>query len=78
MSSNYTDMIHSFSLSDSVSCDIFELIHCDIWGLYWEKSSCGSFYFLTLVDDFSRATWLYLLVDKSNVSSFFKKILYSY
>ncbi|MDD0148375.1 DDE-type integrase/transposase/recombinase, partial [Shigella flexneri] len=47
----------------------FELIHCDVWGPYRVKSSCGAAYFLTIVDDFSRAVWTYLLVEKSEVGS---------
>lgn len=31
-------------------------------------STCGAFYFLTIVDDYSRAVWIYLLVDKREVS----------
>lgn len=39
----------------------FDLIHCDIWGLYHISSSSGHQYFLTLVDDCTRFTWVYLL-----------------
>ena len=52
---------------------IFELIHCDLWGPYRTVSSCGASYFLTIVDDFSRAVWIYLLVDKKEVSSMLKQ-----
>lgn len=34
---------------------IFELIHLDLWGLYRTTAFCRSRYFLTIVDDFSRA-----------------------
>nr|XP_043611692.1 CBL-interacting protein kinase 17-like [Erigeron canadensis] len=34
----------------------FDLIHCDIWGKYRTYSTCQASYFLTIVDDFSRAT----------------------
>ncbi|GJS97691.1 putative RNA-directed DNA polymerase [Tanacetum coccineum] len=33
----------------------FQLIHCDIWGGYRVPSYTGTNYFLTIVDDFSRA-----------------------
>ena len=49
----------------------FELIHVELWGPYREKSSCGAAYFLTIVDDFSRAVWIHLLLEKSEV----KKVL---
>ena len=34
---------------------LFELIHVDLWGPYRDLSSCGDVYFLTIVDNFSRA-----------------------
>ncbi|KAK2405521.1 putative mitochondrial protein [Trifolium repens] len=57
-----------FPLSNHKASSVFELIHCDLWGPYRTPSSCGAFYFLTIVDDFSRAVWIYLLVDKKEVS----------
>lgn len=36
----------------------FELVHCDIWGLFHETSHSGRRYFLTLVDDCTRFTWI--------------------
>ncbi|KAJ9567088.1 hypothetical protein OSB04_003054 [Centaurea solstitialis] len=57
----------SFPNSDSKSSRIFELIHCDLWGPYKIPSSGGAHYFLTLVDDFSRAVWVYLLHSKTEV-----------
>jgi len=50
-----------FAISESKATKLFELIHCDIWGLYRIKASCGASYFLTIVDDASRATWVYLM-----------------
>ena len=57
-----------FPVSDNKTSAIFELIHCDVWGLYRVPASCGAKYFLTIVDDFSRAVWIYLFQDKSEVS----------
>ncbi|CAL1413177.1 unnamed protein product [Linum trigynum] len=45
----------------------FELLHMDIWGGYQTASFSGAHYFLTIVDDFSRAVWVYLLRFKSEV-----------
>lgn len=45
----------------------FALIHCDVWGPYRTLSSCGAPYFLTVVDDYSRAVWVYLMLEKSEV-----------
>ena len=46
---------------------IFELIHVDVWGPYRVPASSGSVYFLTVVDDFSRAVWTHLLLAKLEV-----------
>ncbi|KAG7536483.1 GAG-pre-integrase domain [Arabidopsis suecica] len=56
-----------FPLSINKSTECFSLIHCDVWGPYRVPSSCGAVYFLTIVDDFSRAVWTYLLLAKSEV-----------
>lgn len=55
----------SFSLSSILCVAPFELIHIDIWGAYRVKSHSGASYFLTLVDDFFCATWVYLMQHKS-------------
>lgn len=47
---------------------VFQLIHCDLWGPYQTTAFCGARYFLTIVDEYSRATWIYLLIDKKEVS----------
>ena len=50
---------------------IFEKVHCDLWRPYRHPSSCDARYFLTIVDDFSRAIWLYLIIDKTEVFRMF-------
>lgn len=57
-----------FPLSEHKASGVFELIHCDLWGPYKTPSTCGAFYFLTIVDDYSRAVWIYLFIDKRQVS----------
>jgi hypothetical protein len=44
----------------------FDLIHCDIWGPYFVPTLDGHKYFLTIVDDHSRSTWVYLMHSKSD------------
>lgn len=56
-----------FCVSEHKANDIFELVHCDLWGPYRNPSSCGAFYFMTIVDDYSRHVWIYLLADKKEV-----------
>ncbi|XP_074270762.1 uncharacterized protein LOC141594659 [Silene latifolia] len=61
----------SFSLSNNKASCAFELIHCDLWGPYDTPSFSGARYFLTLVDDFSRGVWIYLLNNKTDVHAKF-------
>ena len=58
-----------FSLSEHKASNAFELIHCDLWGPYKTPSTCGAFYFLTIIDDYSCVVWVYLLADKREVST---------
>ncbi|GLT39324.1 hypothetical protein SLA2020_135220 [Shorea laevis] len=57
-----------FPKSNNISTQPFALIHCDIWGRFAMPSNSGAYYFLTIVDDFSRCTWIYLLKNKSEAS----------
>ncbi|GJS11353.1 ribonuclease H-like domain-containing protein [Tanacetum coccineum] len=53
-----------FPLSDHVSSSLGELVHLDLWGPYRVTSSEGFKYFLTVVDDYTRAIWVYLIKSK--------------
>ncbi|KAK4389825.1 Retrovirus-related Pol polyprotein from transposon RE2 [Sesamum angolense] len=68
-----------FSTCEIHSKNPFELIHVDLWGPYKTPTLDGCNYFLTIVDDFSRATWTFLLRYKTQVchtlETFFKMIL---
>ena len=55
-----------FPLSQTQSSHLFELVHIDVWGPYHTATHGGYHYFLTIVEDFSRATWTHLLKTKSN------------
>lgn len=44
---------------------IFDILHADIWGPYSYTSILGHKYFLSLVDDFSRFTWVILMKSKA-------------
>ncbi|KAK4382735.1 Retrovirus-related Pol polyprotein from transposon RE2 [Sesamum angolense] len=57
----------SFPSSITRSKHMFELIHTDVWGPYKIASLTNCNYFLTIVDDFTRATWTFLLKHKSQV-----------
>lgn len=62
-----------FSESYNKAIGAFDLIHCDLWGAYRTPSSSGAVYFLTIVDDFFRAVWIYLLLEKREVSNILQK-----
>ena len=51
----------SFPSSTHVSNAIFDLVHCDLWGPFFVSTIDGYRFFLTIVDDYSRCTWVYLL-----------------
>jgi len=63
-----------FSYSKQHDSRPFEIVHCDLWGQCSMPSYDGFKYFLTLVDCFTRSTWLYLLSTKAdtkhNIESF--------
>ena len=44
---------------------ILELVHSDVFGPVIVPSPCGSLYYVSFIDDFSRKTWIYLLRNKS-------------
>ena len=47
----------------------------DTWGPYKVSTNGKYRYFLTIVDDFSRATWTYLMVHESEAFEVLKKFL---
>lgn len=50
---------------------MFELVHIDLWGPYRHCTNGSCTMFLTIVDDRSKATWVYLLSDKAHVVKLF-------
>ncbi|KAJ0951185.1 putative RNA-directed DNA polymerase [Helianthus annuus] len=58
-----------FPLSEIKTKECFELLHCDVWGKYRIPSYSGANYFLTIVDDFSRNVWIFLIKYKSDASN---------
>ncbi|GKG08879.1 ribonuclease H-like domain-containing protein, partial [Tanacetum coccineum] len=53
-----------FPLSDHKSLVLGELVHLDLWGPYKVASKEGFKYFLTIVDDYTRIVWVYMLKSK--------------
>ena len=56
-----------YSFRTSKSLQFFELIHVDIWGPISVSSIDGYKYFFTIVDDYSRFTWILFLKNKTEV-----------
>ncbi|KAJ0596006.1 putative RNA-directed DNA polymerase [Helianthus annuus] len=64
-----------FPLSDHKSKELGELVHLDLWGPYKVPSYEGYKYFLTVVDDYTRTVWCYMLKNKTEV---FENLKYFY
>lgn len=64
-----------FPLSNRNSIAPFDLIHCDIWGNFHTASLLGAHYFLTIVDDYSKCTWLFLMQNKSETRLLLKSFI---
>lgn len=58
-----------FPISNSHATSPFSLVHLDVWGPFKHPTLTKCTYFLTIVDDFSRATWTYFLPSKHHLCS---------
>lgn len=65
----------SFPVSTSKTSKIFELLHIDVWGKYKTPTYNNQSYFLTIVDDYSRATWAILLQNKGETTQKLKTFI---
>lgn len=68
----------SFQNNNHLSARVFDLIHCDIWGPYQSYTHAGQRFFLTIVDDYSRFTWVFMMRHKYDalilIPKFFKYV----
>lgn len=64
---NMKSVSHSFIKTNATYA--FKLVHFDIWGPFSSTSIHGHKYFLTVLNDYSHFTWIYLLKSKSDVSN---------
>lgn len=60
---------------DVKTTQAFQLVHADLWGPTTHASPQGFKYYLSFVDDFTRYTWIYPLVVKSEASSIVKNFI---
>ena len=58
---------------ENTSTQPFEIIHLDVWGPASIFSDLSFSYFVLLVDDYTRFTWIYFLKHKSQVFQMFKE-----
>ena len=58
----------SFLISNKRSSHPFHLIHIDIWGPSTIPTVSGARWFVSLIDNYTRVTWIFLLKQKSDVS----------
>jgi hypothetical protein len=65
-----------FPHSVTSSISIFDRIHCDIWGPYSVSSRASHHYFLTIVDDYSRYTWIHLMKSKDQTKTDIQAFFY--
>ena len=61
-----------FPFNNKICACAFDLVHMDVWGPYSVPTLDGNKYFLTIVDDATRATWLFLMKSKTDVRSLFQ------
>ena len=56
-----------FNTSESISIDIFDLIHSDLWRPFSVSTTGGSRYFIVFVDDYSRYNWIFNMKHRSEL-----------
>ena len=56
-----------FNTSESISIDIFDLIHSDVWGPTFVSSIGRSRYFVVFVDDYSLYSWIFNMKHHSEL-----------
>ena len=61
--------------SNSKTSETFQLVHTDVCGPMKTKTPSGNTYFLTLIDDFSRYSFIYLLKEKNEVTEKYKEFV---
>ena len=59
----------SYPLSNNKASFPFQLIHTDVWGPSRVPNISGARWFVSFIDDCSRVTWLFLMKNKSDVST---------
>jgi hypothetical protein len=64
-----------FSVSTNKVTAPFQLVHADLWGPAPSVSLNGFRFYLVLVDEYTKFTWVYLLTHKSDTFNIFKQFI---
>ncbi|KAH9770122.1 Integrase catalytic domain-containing protein [Citrus sinensis] len=64
---------NSFKKSIHKTTEILQYIHSDLWGPSQISFLGGNRYFMTMIDDYSRRVWVYVLKSKDQVFGKFKE-----
>lgn len=56
-----------FPVNTSKSTSLFKLVHLDVWGPYKHPTYDREHYLLTIVDDYTKFTWIMLMQSKKEV-----------
>ncbi|GKC02911.1 ribonuclease H-like domain-containing protein [Tanacetum coccineum] len=64
-----------FPLSDCKSESVGDLVHLNLWGPYRVVSKDGYKYVLTIVDDYNRVVWAYLIKTKDEVDFYIESFV---
>ena len=62
-----------FSKSETKTKGMLELIHSDVCGPMLSTYLSGFEYYIIIIDDYSRKTWIYFLKEKDEVFGKFKE-----
>lgn len=62
-----------FSVAKHNTKRILEYIHEDLWGPYKVPTHSGKHYLFSIIDDYSRCVWTYLLATKDECLQKFKE-----
>ena len=62
-----------FAVAEHHSKGTLDYIHSDLWGPAYVFSHSGARYFLSIIDDFSRKVWVFILKSKDEVFAKFKE-----
>lgn len=64
-----------YNPKNNMSKNAFDLLHIGTWGPFSVSTPEGYKYFLTIVDDHTRVTWIYLMRTKSEVLKIFPEFI---